>query len=372
MRGELSDCVQHNSGHFYCTLKDDHSQLRAVMFRDDAARMDFSPCSGTEVIARGTMTVYEPRGQYQLVIRDLQQAGVGDLYLRFEKLKQKLEAEGVFAEARKRPLPAFPRRVAVLTSLDGAAVHDILTTLRQRWPACEVVLVRTPVSGAGAAAGIVHSLELLHLIPDLDVAILARGGGSMEELAGFNAEEVARAIVAAPVPVVTGLGHETDFTIADFAADRRAPTPTAAAAAITPHRLELEKRLQSFRRTTAARLQRRVETYRRELRWLRTRPVLRTPQVLLEERKQRLDEAQRELARGVAGLIKESEHRLERAREKLAMLSPEAVLARGYAILSTPEGEVVRSRQQLSRRRRGRGAAVGRRRYGTHIRNASP
>ena len=251
------------------------------------------------------MTVYEPRGQYQLVIRELQQAGVGDLYLRFERLKQKLETEGLFAEERKRPLPAFPRRVAVLTSLDGAAVHDILTTLRQRWP-CEVVLVRTPVSGAAAAPGIVRSLELLDAIPDLDVAILARGGGSMEELAGFNAEEVARAIAAAPVPVVTGLGHETDFTIADFAADRRAPTPTGAAAAITPNRRELERRIQSFRRTAAARLQRRVETYRRELRWLQTRPVLRTPQVLLEERKQRLDEAQRELARRVTGLIKES------------------------------------------------------------------
>jgi len=348
VRGEIGDCVRHNSGHLYCTLKDDQSQLRCVMWRDDVSQLTFLPTNGMEVLVRGSITVYEARGQYQLVAREMQQAGVGDLYLRFERLKRKLEAEGLFDESRKRPLPAFPRRVAVLTSLDGAALHDILTTLRHRWPAVEVVLIHTPVSGTAAAPGIVHALSLLPSVPDLDVAILARGGGSMEELSGFNAEEVARAIVAAPVPVVTGIGHETDFTIADFAADRRGPTPTAAAAAVTPQRQELLRWVAGFRRTAAARLTRRVQACRRELRLLRARPVLRAPGVLLTERRQRLDDAGGELARRASGLMREYGQRLRRAVEKLAMLGPEAVLARGYGIMRTPEGRAVRSIHQLA------------------------
>jgi len=347
VRGELSDCVRHNSGHVYFTLKDDASQLRCVMFRDDAQRLTFVPANGLGVVARGTITVYEARGQYQLVVREMQQAGVGDLYLRFERLKAKLEAEGLFAEERKRPLPAFPQRIAVLTSMSGAAVHDILTTLRARWPAADVVLILTPVSGAAAAPGIVQSLQNLHRVPDLDVAILARGGGSMEELSGFNAEEVARAIVAAPVPVVTGIGHETDFTIADFVADRRAPTPTAAAAAVTPDRRELLVRVQAFRRVAAQRLERRVSAYRRELSLIRARPFFRQPHLLLAERRLRLDDAREELRDRVMGLIRDSRARLDRATDKLTTLSPAGVLARGYAIMRLPDGTVVRATRQL-------------------------
>jgi len=347
VRGEIGDCVRHGSGHLYCTLKDEVSQLRGVMFREEAQGLSFAPENGLEVIARGTVTIYEARGQYQLVVREMQQAGVGDLYRRVERLKAKLEAEGLFAEHRKRPLPAFPSRIAVMTSMSGAAVHDILTTLRARWPAADVVLLLTPVSGPAAAPGIVRSLQLLRHIPHLEVAILARGGGSMEELAGFNAEEVARAIVAAPVPVVTGLGHETDFTIADLVADRRAPTPTAAAAAVTPDRRELRHRLQVFRRVVAQRLERRVKVCRRELRLLRARPLFRQPHLLLAERRQRLDEARKELRDRVVGLIREDRHRLALTADKLSMLSPIAVLARGYAIMRLPDGRVVRAARQL-------------------------
>jgi exodeoxyribonuclease VII large subunit len=347
VRGEVSDCVRHNSGHLYLTLKDDSTQLRGVMFRGDAQNLTFVPATGIEVVARGTITVYEARGQYQLVVREMQQAGAGDLHLRFEQLKAKLQTEGLFEEARKRPLPAFPRRIAVLTSASGAALHDILTTLQARWPAAEVVLLVTPVSGAAAAPGIVQSLRNLHRVPDLDVAILARGGGSLEELSGFNAEEVARAIVAAPVPVVTGIGHETDFTIADFVADRRAPTPTAAATTVTPDRRELLRRVQQFGATAARRLEQRVKAYRRELTLVRARPVFREPRLLLAERRQRLDEGRGELRDRVKGLIAESRARLERAAEKLEMLSPEGALARGYAIMRLPDGAVVRSARQL-------------------------
>jgi len=231
VRGEIGDLVAHASGHLYFTLKDAFSQLRCVLFREEAQALAWTPQDGAEVIARGTVTIYEPRGQYQLVVRELERAGLGELYLAFERLRRKLQAEGLFDESRKRPLPAFPRKIALLTSPYGAAVHDLLTTLRSRWPAADIVLIPTPVSGAAAAEGIVRSLRKLDLLEGVELAVLARGGGSVEELSGFNSEAVARAIAAAPVPVVTGIGHETDSTIADFVADHRAPTPTAAAVA---------------------------------------------------------------------------------------------------------------------------------------------
>jgi exodeoxyribonuclease VII large subunit len=348
VRGEISDCVRHSSGHIYYTLKDDASQLRCVMFRTDAQSLTFVPSNGTEVVARGAITVYEARGQYQLVVREMNQAGLGDLHLRFERLKAKLEAEGLFEEARKRPLPAFPRRLAVLTSGDGAALHDILTTLQMRWPSADVVIIPTPVSGAGAAPGLVRALQNLSLVPALEVAILARGGGSMEELSGFNAEEVARAIVAAPVPVVTGIGHETDFTIADFVADRRAPTPTGAAAAVTPDRRELLRRLADFRRAAGDQLSRRVRACQRELALLRARPVLRLPRLLLAERQQRVDELRLALARGAREWLRVQGEDVRRAKEKLLVLSPGATLARGYAMVRLPGGEVVHSVRQLA------------------------
>jgi len=348
VRGEISDLTQHASGHVYFTLKDEFSQLRCVLFREEAEALAFAPENGREVVARGMVTVYEPRGQYQLVVRELEQAGLGDLYLAFERLRRKLAAEGLFDEARKRPLPAFPRKIALLTSRDGAAVHDLLTTIRSRWPAADVVLIPTPVSGPSAAAGIVRSLQRLAVIPGVEVAILARGGGSLEELSGFNSEEVARALARAPVPVVTGIGHETDFTIADFVADRRAATPTAAAVAATPDGQELTEVVRAVRRSAVQRLRHAVARYRRELALLRARPVLSRPLLLLAERRQRADEILTSLRQAAAGRLRELQARFARAAERLKALSPEAVLARGYSITRLPEGTVVRSVRQLS------------------------
>ncbi|UCC69360.1 MAG: exodeoxyribonuclease VII large subunit [Armatimonadota bacterium] len=348
VRGEIADLTRHSSGHVYLTLKDEFSQLRCVLFREEAETLTFKPQSGSEVIARGTLGVYEPRGQYQLVVREMEQAGVGDLYLAFERLRRKLEEEGLFDDDRKRPLPAFPRRIALLTSAVGAAVHDLLSTIHGRWPPADVVLIPTPVSGAQAAAGIVRSLERLSVIEGLEVAILARGGGSMEELSGFNAEKVARAIAAAPVPVVTGIGHETDLTIADFVADHRAPTPTAAAVAATPDRRELLRFVERSRRRTAQRLRRAVVRYRRELALLRARPVLSRPRLLLAERRQRIDEIIGVIGRGAARRGSELHERLLRASEKLKALSPKAVLERGYSITRLLDGSVVRTVRQLT------------------------
>jgi len=349
VRGEISDLTKHVSGHIYFTLKDAHSQLRCVFFREEAERLTFDPSNGTEVVARGAVTVYEPRGQYQLVVRELEQAGVGDLHQAFERLRRKLAEEGLFEESRKRPLPAFPRKLALLTSPIGAAVHDVVSTLRKRWPMVDVVLIPTPVSGAAAAPGLAKALGLLRAVEGVEVAILARGGGAMEELAGFNAEEVARAVAASPVPIVTGIGHESDFTIADFVADHRAPTPTGAATAAVPDRRELLRTVLARRRAAAQRLERLVERCQRELNLLRARPVLRTPRLLFASQRQRVDEVMVAVRQQVTRRLDGIRDRVTRATERLEALNPTSVLARGYSITRLPDGTVVRSVRQLAR-----------------------
>jgi exodeoxyribonuclease VII large subunit len=348
VRGEISNFVRHSSGHLYFTLKDEFSQLRCVLFREDAEALPFPPEDGMQVTARGAITIYEPRGQYQLVVRELERPGVGELYLAFERLRKKLEAEGLFDPARKRALPPFPRKIALLTSPVGAAFHDLMTTLRDRWPVADLVLIPTPVSGAAAAPGIVRALGQLAAMEGLDLALLARGGGSLEELAGFNAEPVARAIAAAPVPVVTGVGHETDLTIADLVADRRAATPTAAAVAATPDRRTLLAQVERFRRGLADRLQRMVAQHRRELALLRARPVLGRPRLMLATRRQLVDELLAAARAGLARRLRATGDRAARAQEKLAALSPRAVLRRGYSITRLPDGSVVRSARALA------------------------
>ncbi len=348
VRGEIADFVRHSSGHMYFTLKDELSQLRCALFREDAAALTFAPENGIEVLARGAVTIYEPRGQYQLIVRQLDRAGVGALLLAFERLRRKLAGEGLFDDDRKRELPRLPGRIAVLTSPVGAALHDVLTTLRLRWPAAEVILVPTPVSGPSAARGIVRSLQQLNAIRGLDVALLVRGGGSLEELSGFNSEAVARAIAAAPVPVVTGVGHETDVTIADFVADHRAPTPTGAAVAATPDRHVLLSTVQTFRRGLAERLRRLVVRFRRELALLRARPVLSQPRLLLAGYRQRLDDAVNAQRGALSERLRNLSERCVRAQEKLHALRPQAVLGRGYSITRLPDGSVVRSARQVS------------------------
>jgi exodeoxyribonuclease VII large subunit len=347
VRGEISDFVRHRSGHLYFTLKDEHSQLRCVLFRGEAKALSFSPENGASVVARGTVSIYEPRGQYQLIVRELDDAGAGDLAAAFEQLKQKLAAEGLFDEGRKRNLPSFPQKIAVITSPVGAAIHDVLTTLRSRWPSADVVLIPTTVSGRTAAPDLVRSFERLSLFEGVEVALLVRGGGSLEELAGFNAEAVARAIAACPVPVVSGVGHETDVTIADLVADRRAPTPTGAAVLATPDGPSLVASVQGFRRLAAERLRRLVDRYRREVALLRARPVLARPDLMLAGPRQRFDDLLEAQRRGLEERLGRASENLRRANERLRALSPQAVLARGYAIVRLPGGPVVCSAEQV-------------------------
>ncbi|HSJ97982.1 MAG TPA: exodeoxyribonuclease VII large subunit, partial [Myxococcota bacterium] len=232
--GEISNLRRAASGHLYFTLKDDEAQLRSVLFRADAERLAFAPADGLEVLAFAEATVYGSRGDLQLLVRRLEPRGQGALRLAFEQLRARLEAEGLFAAARKRPLPPLPRRIGVVTSLHGAAVRDVIEVTGARWPSVPLLVADARVQGPGAEYEIVEALQLLATRPDVDVILLVRGGGSLEDLWPFNSETVARALVRCPVPVVSGVGHETDFTIADLVADARAPTPSAAAALVLP------------------------------------------------------------------------------------------------------------------------------------------
>lgn len=246
VQGEISNLSRPASGHLYFSLKDAQSQVRCAMFRGRNRLLRFTPEHGALVIARAAVSLYEGRGDFQLIVEQLEPAGIGALQRAFEELKQRLHREGLFDESRKRPLPAFPRRVGVVTSPSGAALRDILTVLGRRYPRAGVIIYPAPVQGAGAAEKIVECVVEAGQRRECDVLILARGGGSLEDLWPFNEERVARAIRACPIPVVTGVGHEIDFTIADFAADRRAPTPSAAAELVSPDQTELRQRVASF------------------------------------------------------------------------------------------------------------------------------
>ena len=291
LRGEISNFTHHTSGHMYFTLKDEASRIKCVMFAAHNRRLPFTPRDGTKVIARGSVTVYERDGNYQFYVTQMQPDGIGSLYLAFEQLKRKLEAEGLFDPARKRPLPRFPRTIGVVTSPTGAAIRDILTTLGRRYPQAKVALVPVLVQGEGAAPSIVRAIELLNRLGEADVMIVGRGGGSIEELWAFNEEIVARAIAASRIPVISAVGHETDFTIADFVADLRAPTPTAAAELAVPHVLELKETLEHLKRRMRGALAAAVESRRQRLERIRRSPVLLYPRRYLLAHAERLDRA---------------------------------------------------------------------------------
>jgi exodeoxyribonuclease VII large subunit len=349
VRGEVADCSRPASGHCYFTLKDESAQLRCVMWREVAAALDFELEDGLRVLARGAISVYERAGQYQLIVSELKAEGLGALYLAFEQLKRKLQAEGLFDPARKRPLPRFPRRIALITSPEGAVLSDLVSILRRRWPAADLLLLPTPVQGAAAVEGIVKALGRLSRLPGLDLAILARGGGSLEDLAAFNAEAVARAIAASPIPVVSAVGHETDFTIADFVADQRAPTPSAAAELVAPDRRELSRRLAALRTRAGSALRGWLASRRRELALLRARPVLRAPLTLLSERRQGLDELVRHLLAAIRRKPPEERRRLDSLGGRLRSLNPFAVLERGYVLVRKDDGSLARRACRLAR-----------------------
>ncbi len=345
--GELSNFTHHRSGHMYFTIKDGAASLRCVFFRRDNARCRFQPVDGMEILAYGSLSVYEPGGAYQLYVTEMEPAGMGSLYLAFEQLKKKLEEEGLFREEHKQRLPALPRCIAVITSPTGAALQDILTTARQRFPHVRIVVAESLMQGSGAPADIVRALERVNAMKEIELIIVARGGGSLEDLAPFNTETVARAIFASRLPVISAVGHETDFTIADFVADLRAPTPTAAAAAALPHFSDVMHRVDQLRRRGAQALQQRLLQEKQLLDYTVTARFYRQPLERVRragERRAALDERLRLSARRYLRL---KGLQLAALDDKLEGTSPLRLMARGYSYCRDEAGNVVRSVKEL-------------------------
>ena len=341
VEGEISNFAAPSSGHWYFTLKDRDAQIRCAMFRSSNSRVGFRPKDGQQLVLRGRVSLYEPRGDYQLIAELMEDAGEGALRREFERLKAKLATEGLFDAALKRPLPAMPKRIAVVTSPTGAAIQDILHILARRFPPAAVLVIPTPVQGAAATDSIVAAIDTASRRGDCEVIILARGGGSIEDLWCFNDERVARAIRRSAVPVVSGVGHEIDFTIADFAADVRAPTPSGAAELVVPDRRTLLAQLSGvdgrLRQLAAQRLSRasdRFETLTQRLQ--RAHPGSR-----LQQQTQRLDELDLRMRRAWDAAVTHAQQRLRLAIRGLDAMSPLATLDRGYAIVTGPDGRAL-------------------------------
>jgi exodeoxyribonuclease VII large subunit len=377
VEGELSNCKVWNTGHLYFTLKDDRSQLKGFMFRTQLRYLKFKPVDGLHVIARGRVSVYEPKGEYQITCEHLEPKGLGALQLAYEQLRKKLQAEGLFEQARKRQLPALPRKIGIVTSLDGAAIRDILKVLGRRYRHAHIVIRSTRVQGEGSAADIAHAIRSISRVPDVDVVIVGRGGGSIEDLWAFNEEPVARAIAHCPVPVISAVGHESDVTIADFVADRRAPTPSAAAEIVVASREEFCQRIDRIAGRLDAAMLGRIQALSRRVHVLSSRPALaglptrlalRSRDVtelthrLGQQMRARLSSRERmlvllrrqlesfDLGRRLAGfrtrlatadgklrttIVRRNDRAQARLRERvgrLESLSPLAVLGRGYAV----------------------------------------
>ena len=341
VKGEISNFRRPSSGHLYFTLKDDRSRLRAVMFRSRNQNVKFQVEDGLTVLVRGSISIYEAAGDYQFYVEEMLPAGQGALFLAFEQLKAKLEAEGLFAQ--KRPLPFFPRRVCLITSPTGAAVRDMISVMRRRNPTVDILLIPAVVQGETAPPSICQAFALAQKIPGIDLIIFGRGGGSLEELWAFNEESVARAVFASRIPTISAVGHETDFTIADFVADYRAPTPSAAAEVAVPELRVLRATVEDLKQRGIASLANRVQIYRDRLRLLASGPALTQPDRLIRNRRQLVDDLFTRMQNIITGTVEKSESRLKLAVAKLDSLSPLATLGRGYAICTRQStGEVIR------------------------------
>jgi exodeoxyribonuclease VII large subunit len=343
VEGELSNFKHHTSGHMYFTLKDERAQIRGVMFRGNNRLLKFQPKDGLAVLVFGTVTVYERRGEYQIAVEFMEPKGVGALQLAFEQLKARLEAEGLFDPARKRPLPRLPRKIGIITSPTGAVIRDILTIIGRRFPGLAILIHPTQVQGESAAPEIAAAIGRMGARTDLDVLILARGGGSLEDLWAFNEERVARAIAACPIPVISAVGHETDVTIADFVADLRAPTPSAAAELVVAQRDELRQRVDELAMRAQAAMGNAVAERRQQVRMLARHLAVLSPLAQVGRQAERLRGLRHRLATWWELSRRTRQERLMVLTGKLESLSPLSILARGYSIcFALPERRVVR------------------------------
>ena len=348
VRGEISNYKCYPSGHHYFTLKDEGSALRCVMFRGMAARLRFRPENGMKVVAFGRIGVFPRDGAYQLYCSELNAQGAGDLHVAFEQLKAKLEKEGLFDPAHKKPLPRYPKRIAIITSSAGAAVHDMLRILNARWPMSEVVLLPVRVQGAEAPGEIAGALRYANRWQVADLIITGRGGGSIEDLWAFNDERVARAIYASDIPVISAVGHEPDVTIADYVADVRAATPSNAAELAVPDRQELARRLAMLQTRMVRSEQKRVSALSERYEKLARSRVLRDPMAFIDDKRLLLDYTQKNLASLAQNQMAQREQRYAALAAKLDALSPLKVLGRGYAVAKSADGTILRAAEDAA------------------------
>lgn len=344
IKGEISNFKAHYSGHLYITLKDENSIIKAVMFKSAARSLPFQPEDGMKVLARGRISSYEAGGVYQLYIEEMTPDGVGALHIAYEQLKKKLESEGLFDPVHKKPIPRYPERIGVITATTGAAIRDIINVITRRYPYSEIIIYPATVQGNGAAPTIVKGIKYFNETNCVDTIIAGRGGGSIEDLWAFNEEVVARAIFNSHIPIISAVGHETDFTIADFVSDLRAPTPSAAAEIAVPSQLELVDRICSMNNVLVQNIRKSIENKRLRLDNMK----LRNPKEKIEDYSIKLDNHVKDMENAFKMCIMDNKKQLSALCAKLDTLSPLAVIARGYAIPMTSEGNIIKSAKELS------------------------
>lgn len=347
VQGEISNFTAHSSGHLYFTLKDAGACVKCVMFKSQTWTLKFKPADGQEVAVRGRIGVYEKSGQYQLYVEEMIRSGVGDLYQAFLRLKEKLEREGLFDPARKRKLPLLPQKIGVITSPTGAAVRDIIKILRRRRPNLDILIFPAQVQGEEAPASLIKALNDAARFHDLDLVIIGRGGGSLEELWAFNDEGLARAIAAFPKPIISAVGHETDFTIADFVADLRAPTPSGAAELAVPDQQSLTNQVRQYQSRLYQAVNNKLQNERRVLRKITQSRVLAFPKGALDVRRQEVDLLNERLIRQIKQILVLRREQYLKVLGKLDTLSPLATLRRGYSIVQKPDGAFVKHIAQV-------------------------
>lgn len=345
IKGEISNYKKHFSGHIYLTLKDEGGVLKAVIFKSNTYSLTFEPSDGMKVIARGRVSVYEPGGVYQLYITEMLPDGAGELYLAYEKLKKKLSDEGLFDEEHKKPIPKYPERIGIVTAPTGAAVRDIINVATRRFPLAKLILFPAKVQGSGAADSVCMGIEYFNSAKKCDVMIVGRGGGSIEDLWAFNEEKVAYAIYNSEIPVISAVGHEVDFTIADFVADLRAPTPSAAAELAAPSAKELYTRLEDYRYTIKTLVAADFERKANRLKMLK----LIMPQDYINNCSQRLDMAVKDMLVNTKRIAELKRSQLSTVAARLDALSPLKVMMRGFALPVTDNGEVIKSVKKLDK-----------------------
>jgi len=347
IQGEISNFKHHSSGHMYFTLKDQGAELRCVMFRGFNQGIHFKPEDGMDVILQGKITVYEPRGQYQLMVQNMEPAGLGTLYLAFEALKKQLQLEGLFDNSLKKELPEFPKKVGIVTSQTGAAFKDIVQVLNRRAPYVDIVLRPTLVQGISAANDIVEAIKELSLINNIDVVIIGRGGGSLEDLWAFNEEVVARAIVACEIPIISAVGHETDVTISDMVADLRAPTPSAAAEIVALSNKDLKQKINQQRDILFKVFQYKLNKIWQKLDHLTDRHSIQKPQNIIERQKDKLNTLSNRLSLKMNHIITISQSKAMAINKELNILNPSGILKRGYSIIYDTNGAIIRKGSDL-------------------------